>query len=260
MTVAVFAEGDKAREAETAGADIVGGEDLAKRVQEGFDEFDVAIATPDMMGTVGKLGRILGPSGQDAEPQERHGHLRRRQGRHATSRAARSSTAPTAPASSTSASASGPSRSASCVENYQVVHRGDRPRQAGGGQGRVPEVDHHGPDDGPRASRSTPPASRRPTCWRSPPRRRRPAHDPTEDPRGRRRPPQTARSARAPRARSAQSSSGPRAARLPLAARTGDEHEGGEPLNRDEKDRGHRGAQPSASRRAARSSPPTSAA
>ena len=69
VTVAVFAEGDKAREAETAGADIVGGEDLAKRVQEGFDEFDVAIATPDMMGTVGKLGRILGPSGKMPNPK-----------------------------------------------------------------------------------------------------------------------------------------------------------------------------------------------
>ncbi len=62
VRVAVFAQGDKAREAEEAGAEVVGGEDLAAKIQEGFDEFDVAIATPDMMGTVGKLGRILGPA------------------------------------------------------------------------------------------------------------------------------------------------------------------------------------------------------
>ncbi|MCU0307696.1 MAG: 50S ribosomal protein L1 [Thermoleophilia bacterium] len=69
VTVAVFAEGDKAREAEEAGADVIGGEDLAKRVQEGFTDFDVAIATPDMMGTVGKLGRILGPQGKMPNPK-----------------------------------------------------------------------------------------------------------------------------------------------------------------------------------------------
>ena len=69
VRVAVFAEGDKAREAEEAGADVVGGDDLAKRVQEGFTDFDVAIATPDMMGTVGKLGRILGPAGKMPNPK-----------------------------------------------------------------------------------------------------------------------------------------------------------------------------------------------
>jgi large subunit ribosomal protein L1 len=69
VKVIVFAEGDKAREAEQAGADLVGGDDLATRIQEGFDEFDVAIATPDMMGTVGKLGRILGPSGKMPNPK-----------------------------------------------------------------------------------------------------------------------------------------------------------------------------------------------
>jgi len=69
VTVAVFAEGDPAREAEEAGADHVGGADLAARVQEGFTDFDVAIATPDMMGTVGKLGRILGPAGKMPNPK-----------------------------------------------------------------------------------------------------------------------------------------------------------------------------------------------
>ena len=61
MTVAVFARGDKAREAEEAGADHVGADDLAERVEGGFTDFDVAIATPDIMPVVGKLGRILGP-------------------------------------------------------------------------------------------------------------------------------------------------------------------------------------------------------
>jgi large subunit ribosomal protein L1 len=69
MRVAVFAEGDKAREAQEAGADVVGSADLAKRIEEGFTEFDVAIATPDQMGNVGRLGRILGPRGLMPNPK-----------------------------------------------------------------------------------------------------------------------------------------------------------------------------------------------
>jgi len=69
VKVVVFAQGDKARDAEQAGADVVGAEDLAKRIEEGFDDFDVAIATPDLMSVVGRLGRVLGPSGKMPNPK-----------------------------------------------------------------------------------------------------------------------------------------------------------------------------------------------
>ncbi len=67
--IAVFADGEKAREAEEAGADVVGTADLASQIEGGFDDFDVAIATPDQMGVVGKLGRILGPRGKMPNPK-----------------------------------------------------------------------------------------------------------------------------------------------------------------------------------------------
>jgi large subunit ribosomal protein L1 len=69
VRVAVFAEGEKARQAEEAGADVVGSTDLATKIEEGFLDFDVAIATPDQMSVVGKLGRVLGPRGLMPNPK-----------------------------------------------------------------------------------------------------------------------------------------------------------------------------------------------
>ncbi|HEX6781177.1 MAG TPA: 50S ribosomal protein L1 [Solirubrobacterales bacterium] len=69
VTVAVFAQGQQARDAEAAGADIVGGQELVEKVQEGWTDFDVAISTPEMMKAVGQLGRVLGPQGLMPNPK-----------------------------------------------------------------------------------------------------------------------------------------------------------------------------------------------
>ena len=78
VRVAVFAQGEKAQEALRAGADEVGGEDLVKKIEAGWLEFDVALATPDSMGLVGKLGKILGRRGLMPNPKAGHDHLRHR--------------------------------------------------------------------------------------------------------------------------------------------------------------------------------------
>src|SRR5881397_1980003 len=69
VRVITFAQGDKAREAQAAGADAVGADDLAKRIEGGWLDFDVAVATPDLMGAVGRLGRVLGPRGLMPNPK-----------------------------------------------------------------------------------------------------------------------------------------------------------------------------------------------
>ena len=69
QTVLVFAKGEKAKEAEAAGADFVGADDIVAKIQGGWFDFDVAIATPDMMGVVGKIGRLLGPKGLMPNPK-----------------------------------------------------------------------------------------------------------------------------------------------------------------------------------------------
>jgi large subunit ribosomal protein L1 len=69
VTVAVFAQGQQARDAEAAGADFVGGQDLVDKVQEGWTDFDIAISTPEMMKSVGQLGRVLGPQGKMPNPK-----------------------------------------------------------------------------------------------------------------------------------------------------------------------------------------------
>ena len=148
VRVAVFAAGDAARDAEAAGADVVGADDLVKRISEGFLDFDVAIATPDLMGQVGRLGRVLGPRGLMPNPKTgtvttdvgkavgefKGGKVEYRTDRHGNVHV------PIGKASFEAAALLGelPGRA-----------RRDHAGQAGGVEGQVRQVDHHVVDDGP---------------------------------------------------------------------------------------------------------------
>ena len=148
VTVAVFAQGQQARDAEEAGADFVGADDLAEKVEEGWTDFDVAIATPDMMPTVGKLGRVLGPQGKMPNPkvgtvtddvakavtEAKAGKVEYRTDRQAIVHLA---------IGKASFDDEQPAR------QLRRRDRGDRPRQAGRGQGPLHPLDHAGDDDGP---------------------------------------------------------------------------------------------------------------
>ena len=154
----MFAQGDKAREAEEAGADVVGGDDLAARIQEGFTDFDVAIATPDMMVVVGRLGRILGPQGKMPNPKTgtvtmdvakaveevKAGKIEYRTDRSGIIHIADRQEVV---------------RRARAGRELRRRARGDPARQAGGGEGPLPQVHHPRVDDGPGRQASTPAAS-----------------------------------------------------------------------------------------------------
>ena len=149
VTVAVFAQGQQARDAEAAGADFVGGEDLAKKVEEGWTDFDVAISTPDMMPTVGQLGRVLGPQGKMPNPkvgtvtddiekavtESKAGKVEYRTDRQAIVHMA---------------IGKAELRGAELLDNYTRGDRRDRPRQAVLREGPLHPLQHADDDDGPR--------------------------------------------------------------------------------------------------------------
>ena len=142
MTVAVFAKGDKAREAEEAGADHVGAEDLAQRVEEeGFTDFDVAIATPDMMPVVGKLGRILGPQGKMPNPKV--GTVTTDVAKAAVRVEGGQGRVPHGPPGDRSHDdRQAELRRANAARELRRADRRDHPRQAGRRQGALPPDDH----------------------------------------------------------------------------------------------------------------------
>ena len=157
--VAVFAEGDKAREAEEAGADVVGAADLAAKIEGGFVDFDVAIATPDQMGNVGKLGRVLGPRGLMPNPKTgtvtfdvakavsdaKAGKLEYRTDRGANVHVAIGKKS---------------FERAPARRELRRARRGDRPREAVVGEGPLHQGHHADVHDGPRPARRPGPHAR----------------------------------------------------------------------------------------------------
>ena len=146
--VAVFAEGDKAREAEEAGADVVGSADLAKRIEEGFTDFDVAIATPDQMGNVGRLGRVLGPRG--LMPNPKTGTVTFDVGEGRQGREGRQARVPHRPRRERAhPDRQAFLRRAGARRELRGPDRRDRAREAGGREGPVHQEDHAHLHDGP---------------------------------------------------------------------------------------------------------------
>ena len=152
MRVAVFAEGDKAREAEEAGADIVGSADLAAKIEGGFVDFDVAIATPDQMGNVGKLGRVLGPRGLMPNPKTGTVTFDVAQGR--LRREGRQARVPHRPRRERPRrDRQEELRRALARRELRRARRGDRPGEAGVVEGPLHQGHHADVDDGPRPAR-----------------------------------------------------------------------------------------------------------
>ena len=158
VRVAVFAEGDKAREAEEAGADVVGAADLAAKIEGGFTDFDVAIATPDQMGNVGKLGRVLGPRG--LMPNPKTGTVTFDVAKAVTDAKARQARVPHRPRRQRARlDRQEELRREEPARELRGADRGDRPREAGVRQGPLHPPDHDHDARWAPASGSTRPAS-----------------------------------------------------------------------------------------------------